>query len=215
MTMRSRLPAADVAALPLCRPERSEQAIDERDGRQRPGLEHRRPDRRPLHHVRLDGHAVCRDVPGRLDAAIAGERCGGTCRVDDPDLADLAARVAVQQRASASAAVLPARIRASPFGPWATSVKDWVDDGADARLDPRAAGADERPARLDRDAEPAGSRVAGDDRIGHRGSSRVRHVGAPTPPVIPPRHLRRRCVLRPKGPTSSVVTRSRQAPMPL
>ena len=124
---RGGLPAADVAALALGRPERGEEPVDERDGRRLPRLEHRRPDRRPLHHVRLDRDAVRGHVARRGDARSAGPRRGSAVRVDDPDLADRPARIGLEERGEGVGRRPPLRSRASPFGPWAISVNDWVE----------------------------------------------------------------------------------------
>ena len=168
---RRRLAAADVATLRFGRTERREEAIKEVAGGALVRGEHRGPDGRALHHVRLDGDAVGCDVTGRLDASRARVRGGATRGIDDPDLANGLARVRgkkIGKHIGRSTAIAQP---GEPVRAVGNLRERLCDHRADPGFDPRASGADERPAALDRDAEAAGHRIAGDDRIGHRRAS--------------------------------------------
>ena len=148
---RRGLAAADVAAFALRRPERREQPVDERDGRRLPCLEHRRPDRRPLHHVRLDRDAVGRHVARRGDARSAGPRGGSAVGVDDADLADRPTRIGLEQRGQGVGRTTSAPEQRQPVRAVSDLRERLRRHRSDAGLDPRAG-------RARRTARPSGWR---------------------------------------------------------
>jgi hypothetical protein len=163
----SRLPTADVAALGLRRPECRKQPIDEVAFAVLIRGQHGGPDGRAFHHVRIDRDARGRQVACRLDAPCA--RVGGRAPrgIDDPDLAHGLARVGRHQAGQCLGRRLAGAQPCEPVRAVSDLGERLGGDRADTGLDPRDSGADEGPAALDRDAEPATGRIAGDDRVRH------------------------------------------------
>ena len=150
----------------LGRVERVEQAVTEGPFRRVVGLEHGRPHGLASHDVRLAGHAVGGNIPRERDAALTGMRGDSPLGIDHRYLACGSNRILGEKAPQGLGRGQPRRHQLQATRAIGDLGVGLSGHGTDPDPRPRDDRADREPVRLDGDAELAGPRIAGDDRVG-------------------------------------------------